>query len=89
MGEIDFDKLKSRDQIMTDAAGYHLVQHANGVMHCSCGRLLIKVDEDTYRCEGGYPEWRLDKNEVFKDKYGNLYLRHKVHNTKRLKKRWD
>ena len=43
------------------------------------GRVLVKQDENTYRCTGGYPEWKMDSEDVFVDKFGNLMLKPKTH----------
>lgn len=59
--------------------GYKLVSYEDGRVTCSCGRELIQVDEDTYRCAGGYPYYRFSEDEVMKDKFGNLFLKLKQH----------
>lgn len=61
---------------------YYSVVDADGVMRCSCGRELEQIDEDTYRCPGGYPVYRFSKQEVFIDKFGNLMARRKPHGQK-------
>lgn len=60
-----------------DDGGYYLCEDENGVMRCSCGRELIQLDDDTYKCPGGYPIYRFDEGDVIKDKFGNLYLKKK------------
>ena len=58
---------------------YWSVVDANGIMRCSCGRELIKMDEHTYRCAGGYPIYRFEDGTVFIDKWGNLMLKASDH----------
>lgn len=53
---------------------YYSVEE-NGVLKCSCGRELIKMDENTYKCSGGYPIYRFDNETVFIDKFGNLCIK--------------
>jgi len=62
-----------------DAEQYHLVELKDGTLHCSCGSILIQMDETTYRCEGGYPTYSLANGEVMYDKFGNLMLKTKPH----------
>lgn len=63
---------------------YHLVQDPNtGTLKCSCGNELNKIDEDTYRCAGGYPTYRFSLGDMIEvlDKFGGkqLLLRPKKH----------
>ena len=51
----------------------------NGVMKCSCGRELIKMDEETYKCSGGYPVYRFSDGSVVIDKFGNLCIKKLSH----------
>lgn len=59
--------------------GYFLVESSNGLLHCSCGRPLKKLDERTYVCPGGYPKYSFDQGDVQLDKFGNLRFRVKDH----------
>lgn len=63
------------------AFGYEwiAVEHPDGSIRCSCGRELQQVDEVTWRCSAGYPEYRLDKDDLMKDKWGFLYIKGKSH----------
>lgn len=54
---------------------YYSVVDDKGKMTCSCGRELIKLDEHTYKCPGGYPIYRFEDGSVFIDKWGNLMLK--------------
>ena len=51
----------------------------DGKYHCSCGRELIKLDDETYQCAYGYPMYRLGDDEVRKDKFGQIWLKGKPH----------
>ena len=51
----------------------------DGKMRCSCGRELVKVDDNTYKCSYGYPLYRMDMGDIIKDKFGNLLFRGKSH----------
>ena len=51
----------------------------DGVMRCSCGRELITLDENTYKCSGGFPIYRFDEGSVFLDKFGNLCIKKLSH----------
>ncbi len=55
----------------------------DGVMKCSCGRELIKLDEETYQCSGGYPIYRFDEGTIIIDKFGNLCIKKIKHGTKK------
>ena len=57
-----------------DHDGYYLVEE-DGVLKCSCGRELEKMDEDTWRCSGGYPVYRFSEGSIILDKFGNLMLK--------------
>lgn len=63
--------------------GYFLVQHENGKLTCSCGGELIKLDEYSYKCSGGYPIFRPEDGDIIQDKFGNKYLRMKPHKDKK------
>lgn len=58
---------------------YFLVMRDDGHMHCSCGRLLVKLEDHTYKCGGGYPIYRPSDGEVQIDKFGNLMIKVKPH----------
>lgn len=58
---------------------YFCVDDGDGVMRCSCGEQLIKLDDNTYQCPGGYPTYRFEDGSVFIDKFGNLMLKHEEH----------
>lgn len=59
--------------------GFYLVQREDGQLRCSCGRQLEKLDDYTYRCTGGFPQFRPEDGEVKQDKFGNIYLKMKPH----------
>ena len=58
---------------------YYAVEDEDGVMRCSCGRELIKMDEETYQCSGGYPIFRFAEGSVIIDKFGNLCIKKLSH----------
>ena len=60
-------------------AKYHMVADEKGVLRCSCGSKLVKMDEKTYKCPGGFPIYRVDEGDIVKDKFGNLLFRMKDH----------
>lgn len=66
-------------KIENDSYGYVLVESPDGVLRCSCGRQLVKKDEFTWACSAGWPMYRVDKDEVRLDKFGNMYLKGKPH----------
>lgn len=47
----------------------------DGIMRCSCGRDLIQMDEDTYRCAAGLPIYKFSQGTIVKDKFGNLLIK--------------
>lgn len=59
--------------------GYYAVTYPDGTLHCSCGATLVKMDEKTYECPGGYPVYRFDEGDILIDKFGNLMFRNKSH----------
>lgn len=63
---------KSEDE---DADQYSLMENEDGVLCCSCGRALIKLDEETYQCPGGYPTYRIADGSIIIDKFGNLMFK--------------
>lgn len=74
MGEIKPNINHDRDDEI--AKEYFTVEGEDGVMRCSCGRQLIKMDETTYMCSGGYPVYRFEDGSVIIDKFGNLMFKH-------------
>lgn len=62
--------------------GYYLVQQEDGQLRCSCGRSLIKADENTWKCSGGYPLFRPKDGDIKQDKFGNTYFKMKPHRKK-------
>jgi hypothetical protein len=54
---------------------YWLVIEKDGTLKCSCGRELVKLDENLFVCTGGYPTYRISPDEVVVDKWGNLCLK--------------
>lgn len=67
MKKIDPDIYREEDE-------YFAVEQ-DGVLKCSCGRELEKMDDHTYRCPGGYPVYRFQDGSVFIDKWGNLMMK--------------
>ena len=63
----------------TEANDYWTVVDPDGTLRCSCGRELIKMDENTYKCPGGYPIYRFGDGSIFIDKWGNLMLKTSDH----------
>ncbi len=61
-----------------NADDYFAVEE-DGVLRCSCGRELEKMDEETYKCPGGYPIYRFSDGTIFLDKWGNIMLRKGQH----------
>ncbi len=51
----------------------------NGVLKCSCGKELIKIDEETWGCASGSIRYKLEDGDIVTDKFGNIMLRHKEH----------
>ena len=72
--------INKRDGYTNDE--YYSVEDKDGVLRCSCGNELIKIDETTYQCSGGYPIYRIDDNTVFIDKFGNLMIKEIEHGEK-------
>ncbi len=66
-------------QAEQDADTYFSVIDEDGVLRCSCGRELIKKDDETYECPGGFPIYRFGDGSVFLDKFGNLMMREIPH----------
>ena len=64
---------------LIDADRFWLVEYEDGQLRCSCGRSLIKLDENTFKCTGGYPTYSLADGEVMLDKFGNIMLKNKPH----------
>ena len=58
---------------------YWAVVDADGNMRCSCGSELIKLDEHTYKCAGGWPIYRFEDGSVFIDKFGSLMIKTSDH----------
>ncbi|GAG29178.1 unnamed protein product, partial [marine sediment metagenome] len=57
MKKLSFERVD--DEFEGLAAQYYPVEGPDGKICCSCGRELIKVDEDTYKCPGGFPTYRI------------------------------
>lgn len=77
-GKVEFNSdYVDGDTNTTDMDGYKyfLVVKENGAMHCSCGRELLRLDDGSYRCKGGYPTYRPDQGEMIKDKNGEIWLK--------------
>ncbi len=51
--------------------------HADGSIHCYCGAALNQIDETTYKCPEGNIYFRMELGDIFKDKFGNVYLQRK------------
>ena len=58
---------------------YWPVVHSDGHVTCSCGRELLKLDEGTFKCSGGWPIYRLSEGDIIKDKFGNIMMREIPH----------
>jgi hypothetical protein len=56
--------------------GYQEIQKgADGKLRCPRGFLLRKIDANTYRCDGGYHEYRMDDQSMILDKFGNWIVK--------------
>ena len=62
-----------------DAEQYYLIETEDGQLKCSCGLKLIKLDDEHYKCEGGYPMYSFESGEIRVDTFGRLMLRKKDH----------
>jgi len=58
---------------------YYSVEDEDGVLRCSCGSELVKMDEESWRCGQGYPIYKFEDGEVLLDRNGNLMLKGKPH----------
>ncbi len=65
---------KVKPYIRNEADEYFAVEQ-DGVLKCSCGEQLVKLDDLTYKCPGGYPVYRFQDGSVFIDKWGNLMMK--------------
>ena len=63
-----------KPQTRSEADEYFAVEQ-DGVLKCSCGRELEKMDDQTYKCSGGYPVYRFQDGSVYIDKWGNLMMK--------------
>lgn len=69
-------KVMNFESEVRDGTGdYFAVENEDGLLRCSCGRELIKMDEETYKCPGGYPVYRFAKGEVIIDRNGNMMFK--------------
>ncbi len=57
-----------------EADEYFAVEE-DGVLKCSCGEQLVKLDDQTYKCPGGYPVYRFQDGSVYIDKWGSLMMK--------------
>lgn len=79
MGKVKFESTQRVGDGQRGEGGYYLVQHKDGKLLCSCGNELIKNDDTSWKCSGGYPIYRPSDGEFFKDKFGDVYLKIKEH----------
>lgn len=66
--------------------GYFSVSDAKtGILKCSCGNKLEKLDDQTYRCPAGYPIYRFEDGTVVFDKFGNILIQEIPHDPEKDK----
>ena len=58
---------------------YYLCEREDGTLKCSCGRELVQLDEETWRCEGGYPTYKFSDGSIYIDKFGRLMFKKHEH----------
>lgn len=58
---------------------YWPVIGADGKLHCSCSRPLVKITDKIYRCSAGYPQFNMDEGEILVDKFGRMMIKAKSH----------
>jgi hypothetical protein len=71
----------------TGSSGYYLEQDKDGQLRCSCGRSLVKLDNYTFKCSGGWPIYRPEDGTVEVDKFGNIQIRVIPHGQNKKQKR--
>jgi len=49
--------------------------NADGELRCPAGYPLRKIDHNTWRCDGGHHEYKLDENTIMLDKFGNWIIK--------------
>lgn len=45
---------------------------------CICGYELIQEDERTFKCSGGNHRYIMDKEDIIKDKFGQIWIKKPV-----------
>ena len=79
MKEVEFEKSDDVKDFEYEADEYFLQEGEDGILRCSCGRELIQLDAETWKCPGGYPTYRINDGSVMIDKFGRLMFKHEDH----------
>ena len=59
-------------------AGEHFIyanKNSDGTLICPAGYVIRKCSDDTWRCEGGHHEYRLDEETIAYDKFGAIMIK--------------
>lgn len=71
-------EFKPSKQMSNVSRGYYAVE-SGGHLKCSCGRPLVRVSSEIWRCSYGWPQYKLKSGDWYKDKHGDLYFKKKSH----------
>ncbi len=63
----------------------YITRNSDGSYSCPCSYVIVKVDKNVWRCEGGGHEYRMDESEVIKNKMGEIMLKKKEEHIKEVK----
>jgi len=80
-------KMKKVKPVSKNNEDDYFAVEQDGVLKCSCGEELEKMDDQTYKCPGGYPVYRFQDGSVFIDKWGNLMMKKIDHGNHKKKKK--
>lgn len=72
-------------EIKATFGGKNATGHEDGMIHqnpdgsysCCCDYEIKKVDENTWKCEGGGHTYRMDEGDMVMDKFGNMMMKKK------------
>lgn len=69
---------------VADSENQYISRNSDGSYSCPCNYVIVKIDENTWQCEGGGHKYQMDEGELIKNKNGEMMIKKKDEHMKEV-----